>query len=74
MNGDVLPKHIAKKIAARKLEEGKDKDEEEEEDCKKKKKKEPKTDVCFFHIIFCCIVTVSISGFIIAFIVLYYLL
>lgn len=48
MNGDVLPKHIAKKIAARKVEEGKDKDEDEEEDCKKKKKKEPKTDVCFF--------------------------
>ncbi|MCP9264037.1 Chromodomain-helicase-DNA-binding protein 3 [Dirofilaria immitis] len=33
MNGDVLPKHIAKKIAAKKIEEGKDKDEDEEEDC-----------------------------------------
>ncbi|KAK6104410.1 CHD C-terminal 2 domain family protein [Brugia pahangi] len=45
MNGDVLPKHIAKKLAAKKVEEGKDKDDEEEEDCKKKKKKEPKTDL-----------------------------
>lgn len=42
MNGDVIPKHIAKKINAKRVEEGK---EEEEEESKRKKKKELKTDV-----------------------------
>lgn len=41
MNGDVIPKHIAKKIHARKVAEGTD----EEEENKKKKKKEAKPDL-----------------------------
>ncbi|VDN02899.1 unnamed protein product [Thelazia callipaeda] len=45
MNGDAVPKHVAKRIAARKVEECKVKEEEEDDDGKKKKKKEPKTDL-----------------------------
>uniref|UniRef100_A0A183E895 DNA helicase n=1 Tax=Gongylonema pulchrum TaxID=637853 RepID=A0A183E895_9BILA len=45
MNGDVIPKHIAKKIALKRVEEGKDKEDEDEEDSRKKKKREPKSDL-----------------------------